>query len=78
MRLSHIHLAGTGALGRAQVLRFCDGSYLEDQDHWWLSGLHRSQPLSMMITQFILVSAEILSQWKCHLGVCCIHADSLK
>ncbi|KAK9846491.1 hypothetical protein WJX81_005231 [Elliptochloris bilobata] len=24
-----------------QVLRFCDGSYLEDQDHWWLSGLHR-------------------------------------
>ena len=29
-----------------QVLRFCDGSYLEDQDHWWLSGLHRFQPLS--------------------------------
>jgi len=24
-----------------QVLRFSDGSYLEDQDHWWLSGLYR-------------------------------------
>ena len=24
-----------------RVYRFCDGSYLEDQDHWWLSGLHR-------------------------------------
>ena len=24
-----------------QVLRWCDGSYLEDQDHWWLSGIHR-------------------------------------
>ncbi|CAA6654079.1 unnamed protein product [Spirodela intermedia] len=24
-----------------QVMRFSDGSYLEDQDHWWLSGIHR-------------------------------------
>lgn len=24
-----------------QVLRWCDGSYLEDQDKWWLSGLYR-------------------------------------
>ncbi|KAL0464520.1 UNVERIFIED_CONTAM: Beta-galactosidase [Sesamum latifolium] len=24
-----------------QVMRWCDGSYLEDQDHWWLSGIHR-------------------------------------
>ena len=22
-------------------MRWCDGSYLEDQDHWWLSGIHR-------------------------------------
>ena len=25
-----------------QVMRFSDGSYLEDQDHWWLSGLYRA------------------------------------
>lgn len=24
-----------------QVVRWSDGSYLEDQDHWWLSGIHR-------------------------------------
>ena len=24
-----------------KVLRWCDGSYLEDQDHWRLSGIHR-------------------------------------
>ncbi|XP_011000564.1 PREDICTED: beta-galactosidase-like [Populus euphratica] len=24
-----------------QVFRWSDGSYLEDQDHWWLSGVHR-------------------------------------
>ncbi|MBL7005709.1 MAG: DUF4981 domain-containing protein [Spirochaetia bacterium] len=23
------------------VIQFCDGSYLEDQDHWWMAGLHR-------------------------------------
>ncbi|OCL12305.1 glycoside hydrolase family 2 protein [Glonium stellatum] len=24
-----------------QVYQFCDGSYLEDQDQWWLSGIYR-------------------------------------
>ncbi|GER28530.1 beta-galactosidase [Striga asiatica] len=24
-----------------QVMKWSDGSYLEDQDHWWLSGIHR-------------------------------------
>lgn len=24
-----------------QVMRWCDGSYLEDQDQWWLSGIYR-------------------------------------
>lgn len=24
-----------------QVIRWCDGSYLEDQDHWRMSGIHR-------------------------------------
>jgi beta-galactosidase len=24
-----------------QVMRWSDGSYLEDQDHWRLSGIHR-------------------------------------
>jgi beta-galactosidase/beta-glucuronidase len=24
-----------------QVMRWCDGSYIEDQDKWWLSGIYR-------------------------------------
>lgn len=28
-----------------QVMRWCDGSYLEDQDHWWLSGIPRDVTL---------------------------------
>ncbi len=27
------------------VIQFCDGSYLEDQDHWWMAGLHRDVSL---------------------------------
>ena len=27
------------------VLRWCDGSYMEDQDMWWLSGIYRSVQL---------------------------------
>ncbi len=26
----------------AVVVRYCDASYLEDQDHWWMAGLYRS------------------------------------
>ena len=29
------------AVAMLQVMRWSDGSYLEDQDHWWLSGIHR-------------------------------------
>jgi beta-galactosidase len=37
--------AGKRCLISVVVLRFSDGSYLEDQDHWWLSGLHRDASL---------------------------------
>lgn len=32
--------AGTNRLDAA-VIRWSDGSYLEDQDHWWMAGIHR-------------------------------------
>jgi beta-galactosidase/beta-glucuronidase len=36
------HLApGTNTVA-AKVIRWSDGSYLEDQDHWWFSGIYRS------------------------------------
>ena len=44
-----------------QVLRWCDGSYLEDQDQWWLSGIHRhvrlySKPSLLAISDYYYVS----------------------
>ncbi|XP_027114160.1 uncharacterized protein LOC113760377 [Coffea eugenioides] len=37
------HKCGSGKRNSlaVQVMRWSDGSYLEDQDHWWLSGIHR-------------------------------------
>ncbi|CAI9102953.1 OLC1v1001355C1 [Oldenlandia corymbosa var. corymbosa] len=37
-----------------QVLRWSDGSYLEDQDHWWLSGIHRDVLLLAKSKVFIV------------------------
>jgi len=39
--LSNFLQPGTNTV-HAMVLRWCDGSYLEDQDMWWLSGIYRS------------------------------------
>ena len=40
-----------------QTLRWCDGSYLEGQDQWWLSGLHRhvrllSKPAALALLDY--------------------------
>ena len=37
----HSFESGKDNILAVQVMRFSDGSYLEDQDHWWLSGIHR-------------------------------------
>lgn len=47
----------TTALLQLVVLRWSDGSYLEDQDHWWMAGIHRSveivrRPPSMDIMDY--------------------------
>eukprot|EP00934_Nitzschia_sp_Nitz4_P008404 Nitzschia sp. Nitz4//scaffold233_size31335//4434//8491//NITZ4_007946-RA/size31335-processed-gene-0.1-mRNA-1//1//CDS//3329543364//8394//frame0 len=39
------------------VARWSDGSYLEDQDHWWMAGLHRSvelvrRPVGALISDY--------------------------
>ncbi|WFB37812.1 glycoside hydrolase family 2 TIM barrel-domain containing protein [Kiritimatiellota bacterium B12222] len=33
--------AGERTLITLMVIRWSDGSFLEDQDHWWMAGLHR-------------------------------------
>jgi len=34
--------AGAAHRLEAVVIKYSDSTYIEDQDHWWLSGLHRS------------------------------------
>ncbi|KAJ1439409.1 glycosyl hydrolases family 2, TIM barrel domain-containing protein [Ochromonadaceae sp. CCMP2298] len=45
--------AGAGHLLAVQVSRWCDGSYLEDQDKWWLSGIYREVYLEQRPGAFI-------------------------
>ena len=45
-----------------QVLRFCDGSYLEAQDQWWFSGIHRhvrlyAKPAQLSIRDYICTTS---------------------
>lgn len=41
-------LRGTGEQSLSlRVVRWSDGSYLEDQDHWWLSGVYREVELAL-------------------------------
>ena len=63
-------------------MKWCDGTYLEDQDHWWLAGIYRdvfmiSMPHSHMSDYFVQTplvfcqeSGEMESS---HLQVC-IHS----
>ena len=45
-------------------MRWSDGSYLEDQDHWWLSGIHRdvyllAKPLEHVADFFATTPLEL-------------------
>ena len=47
-----------------QCMRYCDGSYLEDQDHWWLSGLHRhvwlyAKPHRLALVDYHVVTTAV-------------------
>lgn len=55
--------SGTPNLLAVQVMRWSDGSYLEDQDHWWLSGIHRdvvvyAKPQVMIADYFVKTQFE--------------------
>lgn len=48
------------------VIRWSDGSYCEDQDHWWMAGIHRSVELIQrkrhMIIEDFCVQADATGQ----------------
>ncbi|KAI5066293.1 hypothetical protein GOP47_0018917 [Adiantum capillus-veneris] len=57
----HESSSGKENLMAVQVMRWSDGSYLEDQDHWWLSGIHRNvviyaKPEFMIADYFVKTS----------------------
>ena len=67
---------GKDNLLAVQVMRWSDGSYLEDQDHWWLSGIHRNVLLYSK-PQVSLRSQEakyfwIKVDWPCLVTFCCL------
>ncbi|MBT6149538.1 MAG: DUF4981 domain-containing protein, partial [Gemmatimonadetes bacterium] len=37
----YLHQSKGDHLLAVQVIRWSDGSFLEDQDHWWMAGIHR-------------------------------------
>ena len=50
--LHHVDINGEHTLA-VKVLRWCDGSYIEDQDKWWLSGIYREIYLLQKPVSFI-------------------------
>lgn len=47
------HALQTDNILAVQVMRWSDGSYMEDQDQWWLSGIYRDVRLYSKPTTFI-------------------------
>lgn len=52
-----------------QVFRWSDGSYLEDQDHWWLSGIHRDVLLLSKPQVFIVFFLAFISSLLITIGL---------
>lgn len=71
---------GTVHILAVQVMRWCDGSYMEDQDKWWLSGIYREVYLlkrpSACICDYEFTS-EIISDRKASGGEASITIDIL-
>jgi len=42
------HLRGGENVLAAKVIRWSDGSFLEDQDHWWMAGIYRGVRLTAL------------------------------
>ena len=50
------------------VIRYCDASYVEDQDHWWMAGLYRDVFLystdAVSFLQDVKTQAELVDEYK--------------
>lgn len=51
------------------VIRWSDGSYVEDQDHWWMAGIHRSVELVRRPIGADLIDYRVQADADGHLGI---------
>ena len=52
------------------VCRWSDGSYLEDQDHWWMAGIHRSVEMKRRVRGADIIDFRVQGDMDGHLAVC--------
>jgi beta-galactosidase len=51
------------------VIRWSDGSYVEDQDHWWMAGIHRSVEIIRRKPKADIIDYQIQADASGHLDV---------
>ncbi len=51
------------------VIRWSDGSYVEDQDHWWMAGIHRSVELVRRPAGADIIDYRVQADADGHLGI---------
>lgn len=51
------------------VIRWSDGSYVEDQDHWWMAGIHRSVELIRRNSHADIMDYQVQADASGHLSV---------
>ena len=64
------HLSPHGNVMYVVVCRWSDGSYLEDQDHWWMAGIHRSVELVRRRRDMDILDFRVQADMDGHLAVC--------
>ena len=57
------------------VHRWTSGSYMEDQDMWWLSGIHRSVELSCRLKQGGILDYVVTTTADHETGNAAVHVD---
>lgn len=61
------YLQQSGNLLEVVVMRWSDGSYVEDQDHWWMAGIHRSVELIRRSAEADLLDYQVQADASGHL-----------
>lgn len=64
------HLKSNSNIMYVVVCRWSDGSYLEDQDHWWMAGIYRSVEIMRRKRDMDILDFRVQADMNGHLAVC--------